>query len=94
MIKITLDSTWANKGQFYQTWIINGEEYRTVSEWDDVQYLTNNYAAILGPGIIAEDVITLAIHGYGPTIDGETTEWDLESLQKRLKEGGYIHEPA
>lgn len=87
-IKITLVDTWANKGTFFQTWEVNGERHRTVSEHRDIEFDEESEIDIVD-GITPADVIGLAIStGHGPTLDGESTEWDYEELKTLLHKSG------
>ena len=92
MITIKLVSTQSigYEGPFYQIWEVNKKEYSTISEWGDIQFEDEDTTLNTEPRITAHDVITLAIHGTGPTEDGEQVIWDELRLTKILINGGYL----
>ena len=91
MIKIALiQTTRTGDGLFHQTWEVNGKQYRTVSEWGDIQFINRVNEVLIPPNVKVEHVIVLAIHGCGPTTDGESTEWKPEELVSHLREHGYL----
>lgn len=91
MIKIKLLTTTPTRreGQFHQVWEVQGEQFSTVAEWGDVNFLDEDKVLIPQPRVTAHDVITLALHGNGPTTDGDEVEWDERELIKDMKDGGY-----
>lgn len=92
MIEIRLLKTAPTRrqGQFYQVWEVNEKKHSTIAEWGDVQFQTEDEVLIRDPEVTAHDVITLALHGHGPTEEGEVTQWEEKGLVEVLKSGGYL----
>ena len=91
MHKILLKQTsqTATPGLYYQIWEVDGVEYGTTSEWGNIEFEDPDKILIQTPKVTARNIITLAIHGNGPTEDGEEFTWADEKLIETLKQGGY-----
>ena len=89
MVKIKLVKTTKRGDRFYQVWIINSQEYKTNSTYEDlVVWDADGQSVELDsiPGM----VIGLAIDGYGPVMDGEEKGWTDDEFKDALIKDGYI----